>query len=64
MKQQGVINLHAVTGHGLDWLWPWLAGYPRDKVAILDDMCVLQPTQLLQPKGHSKLTVGTYVQPV
>jgi hypothetical protein len=45
---------HAVYGHGLDWLWPWLAGYPHDKIAVLDDMCVMRPTHLLPPKGRSK----------
>ena len=29
------------AGAGLEWVWPWLAGYPKDKIAIIDDVCIL-----------------------
>ncbi|KAA6420076.1 MAG: hypothetical protein FRX49_09925, partial [Trebouxia sp. A1-2] len=52
---------HADTGWGLDWLWPFLLGYPSQKVAIIDEVCVIHPKAQLQPptkasmyaKGHS-----------
>ena len=30
----------AAAGWGLDCVWPFLLGYPRDKVAVLDDVCM------------------------
>ncbi|DBB15097.1 TPA: hypothetical protein ACH3X3_004108 [Trebouxia sp. C0006] len=52
---------HAETGWGLDWLWPFLLGCPSEKIAIIDEVCVIHPKAQLQPptkasmyaKGHS-----------
>lgn len=38
--------MHA--GWGLDWVWPFLLGFPPDKVAFLDDVCVVHPKKELQ----------------
>lgn len=33
-------SLHeAQTGLGLDWCWPHLLGYPRDRIAVIDAAC-------------------------
>lgn len=46
---------HAETGHGLDWVWPFILGYPQDKIAIINDICVIHPKKELQP--GTKLTI-------
>lgn len=28
----------ATAGWGLDWLWPFLLGYPAEKVAVIDEV--------------------------
>ena len=43
------------VGHGLDWVWPFLLGYPQEKIAIINDICVVHPKKELQP--GSKLTI-------
>ena len=43
------------AGHGLDWVWPFLLGYPQEKIAIINDICVVHPKKELQP--GSKLTI-------
>ena len=30
----------AYTGWGLDFVWPYLMKYPRDKVAVVDAVCI------------------------
>jgi hypothetical protein len=30
----------AHTGWGLDFIWPFLAGWPKDKVAVMDAVCM------------------------
>ena len=37
-------TFHAFTGEGLGWLWPFLAGYPKDKIALIDAACAMRPT--------------------
>lgn len=27
----------------LDFLWPWLLGYPTDKIAVVESVCVFHP---------------------
>lgn len=46
---------HAETGHGLDWVWPFILGYPQEKIAIINDVCVIHPKKELQP--GTKLTI-------
>ena len=46
---------HCFVGHGLDWVWPFLLGYPQEKIAIINDICVVHPKKELQP--GSKLTI-------
>lgn len=36
------------AGWGLDWLWPFLLGYPSQQVAFIDDICVIHPRKELQ----------------
>jgi hypothetical protein len=31
----------SVSGWGLDFLWPYLLGYPKDRIAVLDETPVL-----------------------
>eukprot|EP00891_Asterochloris_glomerata_P006950 jgi/Astpho2/6950/Aster-01812 len=38
---------NAHSGYGLDYIWPWLAGFPQDRIAIVDDLCVLRPAKPL-----------------
>lgn len=43
------------AGHGLDWVWPFILGYPQEKIAIINDVCVIHPKKELQP--GTKLTI-------
>jgi len=43
------------AGHGLDWVWPFILGYPQEKIAIINDICVIHPKKELQP--GTKLTI-------
>ena len=40
-------ELCPAAGYGLDYIWPWLAGFPQDRIAIVDDLCVLRPAKPL-----------------
>ena len=40
-------ELGPAAGYGLDYIWPWLAGFPQDRIAIVDDLCVLRPAKPL-----------------
>ena len=31
------------AGWGLDFVWPFLLKYPKDKIAVLDDVCIYHP---------------------
>ena len=42
---------HCAEGHGLDWIWPYLLGYPQDRIAVIDEVCVIHPRHLLQRRG-------------
>ncbi len=43
------------AGFGLDFVWPYLADYPEDKVAVIDDTCVMRPTHVLGPSPLTKV---------
>ncbi len=43
------------AGHGLDWVWPFLLGYPQDKIAAIDDVCVIHPKKSLQREGKTSM---------
>ncbi|KAL3156462.1 hypothetical protein ABBQ38_000767 [Trebouxia sp. C0009 RCD-2024] len=45
----------ASSGHGLDWIWPYLLGYPQDRIAIIDEICVIHPHQSLQRQGKTSM---------
>ncbi|KAL6776590.1 hypothetical protein ACKKBG_A21765 [Auxenochlorella protothecoides x Auxenochlorella symbiontica] len=34
---------NAHYGWGLDWIWPDLLGYPSDKIAVIDEVCLFHP---------------------
>ena len=36
---------------GLGYLWPYLAGYPMDKIAVIDNACAMRPGLAQQPGG-------------
>ena len=31
------------AGWGLDFVWPFLLRYPRDKIAVVDQVCMFHP---------------------
>lgn len=33
----------AYTGWGLDFVWPFLLKYPRNRIAVIDDVCMIHP---------------------
>ncbi|KDD75400.1 hypothetical protein H632_c702p0, partial [Helicosporidium sp. ATCC 50920] len=35
--------MFASVGWGLDYVWPFLLNYPRDKVAVIDEVCMYHP---------------------
>ena len=39
------------AGYGLDWIWPFLLGYPQDRIAVIDEVCVIHPHKPLQERG-------------
>lgn len=43
----------SVSGFGLDLLWPYLLGYPRDRIAVLDAVACRHPHR--QSPGSSEL---------
>ncbi|KAL0046279.1 hypothetical protein WJX82_007868 [Trebouxia sp. C0006] len=45
----------SASGHGLDWVWPFLLGYPQDKIAVIDDVCVIHPKKTLQREGKTSM---------
>lgn len=38
-----------LAGWGLDSLWPFLLKYPRDRLAIIDDVCMIHPNRIKEP---------------
>lgn len=51
-------TLFPCAGWGLDWLWPFLLGYPARQVAFIDDVCVIHPQKELQdPRKVSMYSV-------
>ena len=53
------------VGFGLDYIWPWLAGFPQDRIAIVDDLCVFRPAKPLsldaKPMKVSTMVSGRLV---
>ena len=43
------------AGYGLDWVWPLLMGFPQDRVAIIDEVCVIHPRKESQPIGKASM---------
>ena len=43
----------ASSGWGLDHIWPFLMRYPRDKIAVIDAVCMLHPTFDIQAGKES-----------
>lgn len=43
------------TGHGLDWVWPFLLGYPQEKIAYIDEVCIIHPRKSLQREGKASM---------
>lgn len=33
------------VGEGLGFLWPYLAGFPMNKIAVIDSACAMRPGQ-------------------
>lgn len=48
-------SLYVCAGFGLDFVWPYLADYPEDQVAVIDDTCVMRPTHILGPSPLMKV---------
>lgn len=53
----------SAAGFGLDFVWPYLAEYPEDKVGVIDDTCVMRPTHILGPGPLTKVPPVPYRQP-
>lgn len=47
------------TGWGLDFIWPKLLNYPKDKIAVID----ATPVRHTRPAGHGDLYYTTNVNP-
>ena len=43
----------ASSGWGLDHVWPFLMRYPRDRIAVIDAVCMLHPTSDIQAGKES-----------
>ena len=42
------------AGEGLGWLWPYLAGYPKKSIAVIDAACALRPCRPKTPWSDPK----------
>lgn len=42
---------------GLDFVWPYLLHYPRDKIGVIDEVCVFHPPTS-RAKGNTLYHVG------
>jgi hypothetical protein len=40
---------------GLDFVWPFLLHYPRDRIAVIDDVCMLHPHTAEGKKGEGSI---------
>ena len=47
--QHMLTTWHVRTGEGLGFLWPYLAGYPTDKIAVIDKACAMRPGRPTMP---------------
>lgn len=47
--QHELITYPVHTGEGLGFLWPYLAGYPTDKIAVIDKACAMRPGRPTMP---------------
>jgi hypothetical protein len=54
---------HAFSGFGLDSVWPSLLGYPKDKIAIIDAVCMAHPREPLLSMSGRKRIYGEGVMP-
>ena len=36
-------------------MWPYLAGYPEDKIAVIDDTCMMRPSHILGPSASTQV---------
>ncbi|KAL3156457.1 hypothetical protein ABBQ38_000762 [Trebouxia sp. C0009 RCD-2024] len=59
--QQFVLDtlVEAETGDSLGFLWPYLAGYPKNKVAIVDLACIMEPLSSDQSRTDTKIKALT-----
>ena len=49
-RQSSDVSHGLFSGFGLDWVWPYLLGYPQEKIAIIKAVCVVHPRRDLQPE--------------
>ncbi|KAL3132160.1 hypothetical protein ABBQ32_008768 [Trebouxia sp. C0010 RCD-2024] len=45
----------SASGYGLDWIWPFLLKYSDNKIAVIDEVCVIHPRQSLQELGKMSM---------
>ncbi|KAL3132101.1 hypothetical protein ABBQ32_008710 [Trebouxia sp. C0010 RCD-2024] len=45
----------ADSGYGLDWIWPFLLKYADNKIAVIDEVCIIHPRQSLQQLGKMSM---------
>ncbi|KAL3156458.1 hypothetical protein ABBQ38_000763 [Trebouxia sp. C0009 RCD-2024] len=45
----------SASGYGLDWIWPFLLKYADNKIAVIDEVCVIHPRQSLQELGKMSM---------
>lgn len=43
------------AAYGLDWVWPFKLGFPQDRIAIIDEVCVIHPTKATQSLGKASM---------
>ncbi|KFM26396.1 hypothetical protein F751_4889 [Auxenochlorella protothecoides] len=46
----------AYTGWGLDFVWPFLLKYPKNRIAVIDEVCMVHPSKKLS--GQSIYSSG------
>ena len=54
----GNVIIHVLTwsaAYGLDWVWPFKLGFPQNRIAIIDDVCVIHPTKATQSLGKASM---------
>jgi hypothetical protein len=43
------------AGWGLDWVWPYLLRYPRDSIAVIDEICMVHPHTVGTKSGEGSV---------